>query len=342
MVLPSDATSLAEAWRILSGLTGTEGWRSTYLTSIGISRVLAARRMPEDMEAVLLGFPGIRMPDKASLPSGRGFLVEAIQVSPLPDLAFVALSRQPGARLDLFETMAHDIVSTLRDEEATDNARTILARMLERVRAWQEFMAQERDGVLGEEEEIGLHGELHILLELIDQLPDTAAAVNAWQGPLRGLHDFALPIGSIEVKSTAAPVGFRATIAALDQLDPAVRSPLHVAAVRLAEHPAGLTLTELVAKVRERVAAASQAAVQTFSLRVFQAGYLEAMASNYVRRFQVSDVRLLPVIEPFPMLTSRMMPRGVVSVRYVIDLDATDLPTVRLADVLQDVFRHDP
>ena len=340
--LPSDAIRLADAWRVLSGLTGTEGWRSTYLATIGISRVLAARRMPDDMEAVLLGFPGIRLPDRANLPSGRGFLVEAIKTFPLPGLAFVALSRQPGARLDLFETMAQDVVSALREEEATDNARVVLARMLERVRAWQEFMARERGGVLDEEGEIGLHGELHVLLELVDRFPDAVTAVNAWQGPVRGLHDFALPIGSLEVKSTTAPVGFRATIAALDQLDPAVRSPLHVAAVRLAEHAAGLTLAERVAQMRERLTAASQAALQTFSLRVLQAGFIEAMAPSYTRRFQVSDVRLLPVAGSFPMLTARTVPRGVVSARYVIDLDAADLLVVSFAEVLHDGARHDP
>lgn len=321
---------------------GNEGWRSTYLANIGISRVLAGRRMPEDTEALLLGFPGIRLSDKAALPSGRGFLVEVIQDPILPGLAFVALSRQPGARLNLFEIMAQDVVSVLREEEATNDARIILARMLERIRAWQEFMARDRGGVLDEEDEIGLHGELHTLLELVDRFPDAVMAVNAWQGPIRGLHDFVLPLGALEVKSTTAPTGFRATISALDQMDPAVQSPLHLVAVRLVEHAAGITLVERVALVRERVSRVSPSALQTFSLRVLQAGFIEAMAGHYTRRFQVSDVRLFPVAGSFPMLTIRSVPRGVISARYVIDLDAVDLPVVTFNDILHDVGRHDP
>ena len=190
-------------------------------------------------------------------------------------------------------------------------------------------------GILGGEDEIGLHGELHILMGLIEGLGNAAAAVDAWEGPLHGLHDFVLSVGAIEVKSTASAVGFRATISSLDQLDPAMRSPLHVAAVRLAEDAAGMTLPERVTVARARISEASAAAEQAFSLRLLRFGYIDAMAGHYTRRLKVVDVRLFAVSGGFPVLTTRSVPQGVVSAHYVIDLDALGLPITSLTDVLQ-------
>jgi hypothetical protein len=152
---------------------------------------------------------------------------------------------------------------------------------------------------------------------------------------MRGLHDFALPVGAIEVKASIAAAGFRAAISSLDQLDPAVRSPLHLAAVRLTDEAAGMTLTDRVASARERLSG-SPAAASGFSLRLLRYGYIEAMAAHYTRRLQIGDVRLFEIAGGFPALTFRTVPRGVVSASYVIDLDVTDLVSVTLPDVLQD------
>jgi hypothetical protein len=335
MAPPSDPLGLTEAWRALAGLDGGTGWRSTHLASIGRCRVMAARHLPEDCEALLLGFEDVRPPSGSDLPAGRGFHVEIVRDPALPRLVLIALTRQPGGQLDLFGAMAHDLVSVIRAEEATDDARIVMASVIARIRAWQEFMLKDRSGVLSEEDEIGLHGELYVLMELAEHLGDAAAAVEAWEGPMRGLHDFALPIGAMEVKSSVAAAGFRAAISSLDQLDPAVRSPLHVAAVRLTDGAAGMTLPDRVASARERMSG-SPAAASGFALRLLRYGYIEAMAAHYTRRLQIGDVRLFEIARGFPALTSRSVPRGVVSASYVIDLDIPGLAAATLPDVLQD------
>lgn len=329
----SDPFGLAEAWRALGGLSGESGWRSTHLGMIGPCRVLAARRLPEAREALLLGFRSVRLPPASALPAGKGFLVEAVQDPSMPGLALLALARQPGASPELFETMAQDLLAALRTDERTADARTLAERVLARVRAWQDFMLRDRSGVLADEDEVGLHGELHILAGLLEDLGSADQAVAAWKGPLRGVHDFALPAGAIEVKSTTSAAGFRADISSLDQLDPAVCSPLYLAAVRLADDAAGMTLPERIAATRERVG--ETPASQAFSLRLLRSGYVDAMAGHYTRRLRVADVRLFAVAGAFPSLTARSVPRGVVSARYVIDLDAVSLPALSLADVLR-------
>ncbi|MFZ1428722.1 MAG: PD-(D/E)XK motif protein [Geminicoccaceae bacterium] len=335
MAPPSDQLRLIEAWRALAGLDGEKGWRSTHLASVGRCRIMAARHMPDDREALLLGFQGVRPPSASDLPAGRGFHVEIVRDPALPGVVLIALARQPGAPLDLFEAMAYDLVSVIHTEEGTDDTRIVMVRVIARIRAWQEFMLRERSGILSQEDEIGLHGELHILTELIERLQDAAAAVEAWEGPMRGLHDFVLPIGAMEVKSSVASIGFRAAISSLDQLDQAVRSPLHLAAVRLTDDAVGMTLPERVAATREHLSG-SLVAASGFSLRLLRYGYIEAMSAHYTRRLKLADMRLFEVTDGFPALTSRAVPRGVVSASYVIDLDVPGLASATFSDVLQD------
>lgn len=335
MALPSDPLRLAEAWRALAGLDGEAGWRSTYLATIGSCRIMAARHMPDDREGLLLGFQDVRPPSPSEMPAGRGFHVEIVREPALPRLILIALARQPGAPLDLFGAMAQDLLSVIRSEEGTQGAQVVMACVVARIRAWQDFMLKDRSGVLSKEDEIGLHGELHVLTKLAVDLQDPMAAVTAWEGPMRGLHDFVLQIGAIEVKSSVAVTGFRATISSLDQLDQAVRSPLHLAAVRLRDDPVGLSLPEQVAATRA-VLSGSLEALSAFSHRLLRYGYIEAMASHYTRRLKLDDVRLFKVADGFPALTVRAVPRGVISASYVIDLDVSGLTAVTLSDVLQD------
>lgn len=331
----SDPLGLAEAWRALAGLEGEAGWRSTHLTSAGSCRIMAARCMPDDREGLLLGFEDVRPPSGSDLPSGRGFHVEVVRDPALPRVVLVALARQVGAQLDLFGAMAQDLIAAIQADGGAE-ARIVMARVIARIRAWQDFMQTERSRILSHDDEVGLHGELHILMELVEHFHDAVAVIDAWEGPLRGLHDFALRVGAIEVKSSAATVGFRAVVSSLDQLDHALRSPLHVAAVRLADDATGLTLPERIAVVQERLSGSAGAAAG-FSLRLLRCGYIDGMAAHYVRRLKVNDVRLFAVTETFPAVTARTVPPAVLSASYVIDLDALGPPSISLSDVLQDV-----
>ena len=312
MALPTDPDGLATAWRALTGSDDREGWRSTELVTLDRCRILAVRRMPEDREGVLVGFRDDVLPATLRLPSGRGFLVEQVRDAPA-GFFWIALSRRDGAGLDLFTTMVHDIVHTLRT-----GAPPSIEALLRRIHLWQDFMSRGSGALLGPEEEIGLFGELHVLELLLEHVPHPAVLLEAWTGPAGGLHDFVFGSGAIEVKTTLSSEGFRATIASLEQLDPAVRSPLHVAAVRLAARQGGLTLPEQVARLRERFPSGG-----VFDIRLLQAGYLAGMAEHHVRRFVVPEFRLIEVDGRFPHLTPRSVPAGILSARYTIELDTT-------------------
>lgn len=334
MARRSDAVRLAEAWRALAGNAGGSGWQTVHLLQLGEVAILAGRQKPEDREALLIGFRHARLPPPSQLPAGRGFSVDATRHPSLPNLLLLALTRQQDARTDLFEAMAQDLISLLADALHEDE-QTVADAVLARIRAWQDFMSYPRTGILTEDEEIGLHGELVVLEQLVAALPDSAAVVDMWQGPLRGLHDFMLPVGALEVKATTSVTGFRAQIGSLEQLDLSIRSPVFLAAVRLAASNAGQTLPQRVAQLRTLLIMCGGQAGQNFSARLLRAGYVDAFADRYTRRLIASDLRWIEVSADFPLLTPASVPRGVVSARYVIDLDMHLLPTTSLTTILE-------
>ena len=304
---PTDA--VATAWRALAGPGSREGWRVTDLLTVGNCRILAARLMPGDREALLVGFGGITLPGDRDLPAGRGFELERVSKGPA-DNSWLALSRRDGASLPLFTTMVHDVVGVMRN-----SASPTVEELLRRIRLWQAFMSRSGGALLGPEAEIGLFGELHVLGLLADHFPDPEVLLHAWTGPAGGLHDFVIGNGAIEVKASLSQDGFRAEIGSLEQLDPSVRAPLCLAAVRLVVSQSGLTLPQMIAQTRHRLGG-----TPTLDRRLMQAGYLPDMAEHHVRRFLVPASWFFEVDATFPHLTSRTVPLGIVDARYTIEL----------------------
>ena len=157
--------------------------------------------------------------------------------------------------------------------------------------------------------------------------------LDAWQGPLDGLHDFTLGSGGIEVKTTLSVGGFPATVSSLEQLDNGLRQPLFLAAVRLGLDTTGMTLPAMSDVIRDRLRD-NNAARDLFDVRLMQAGLLRAAAEHYTRRFLHISTALMPVDDKFPRLTRAQVHPAVRKARYEVDLDLTGAPNIDLANAL--------
>jgi hypothetical protein len=71
------------------------------------------------------------------------------------------------------------------------------------------------------------------------------------------------------------------------------------------------------------------------SERLIAAGYFDAHADRYVRRFAPADTRVVEVKDGFPRLTPGSVPLGVTKAAYEIDLDKAAGPSVPTADALK-------
>jgi len=331
MVLRSDE-ELKSVWRALSSTEQLEGWRMIVLRRIGSCELHAARRFPGNEETLLVGFPDARLPPSRQLPVGRGFEVTQVKMpGDVADLVTIGLVREPAGSLELFETMAEDCIRVLeRCSHATVG--TMLEQFIKRVVAWQEFMQKPRDGLLSPEQEVGLVGELLTLDELVHAGVPAPACVQAWEGPIDGVHDFVLGPGAIEVKTSLAVAGFPAKIGSIEQLDDAFRQPLYLAAQRLAVVAEGETLPAMIDRLRALFGDAGGA--ELFDRRVMHAGYLDMHADSYTRTFALVQTRLLHVNAAFPRMTPAIVGPAIRRASYELDVDLVTAPDVALHDAL--------
>lgn len=333
MARQTEREELLAAWRALTGDAGGEGWRTIPVAIGGACKIYAGRHFPGNEEALLVRFSSARVPQTDQLPQGRGFLVTRANVADGgASCDWIALCRQIAGSMDLFTMMAVDIVGTLEElRSSSDDG--LMRAFLSRIKAWQEFMRRGEDGVLNSAEEVGLVGELVFLQELVAAGLPAVVAVDAWRGPFDGIQDFALGNGAVEVKATALPSEFTATVTSLGQLDDSLIHPLFLAGVRLTLTSAGKTLPNIVGEIRGLLER-EPVALADFDNRLLRAGYLEAVADRYTRRFSRDNVRLFAIRDEFPRLSRANVAIEIRKVEYDINLDLVRAESIMLTDAL--------
>lgn len=329
MALPIDDFELA--WRSLRDSDDASGWRSISIATLGPCALRAGLSFPEKNEALLVSFSASAVPAAEKLPDGQGFTVSRAEHD-ADGVTWLALTRSAHGSVELFAAMVADVAHAIDAESGADEKR-LLRVFLGRIRAWQEFMRKGAQS-LSAESEIGLVGELTLLRVIIDAGVPLAAAIESWVGPLDGVRDFELGTGALEVKATLSATGFPAKIGSLEQLDDSARQPLFVAGVRLRQGETGQSLPDLVAEMRD-VAEGEAEAVRLLSERLIAAGYFDAHADRYIRRFTLVDTRVVEVKDGFPRLTLGSVPLGVTKATYEIDLDKAAGPSIAAADALK-------
>ncbi len=329
MAPQNDTERLQSAWRALAGDDRIEGWRTIPINVAGPCRLLAGRHFPGNEEAILIGFPSVRLPSDNLLPQGRGFRVARVPGGIAGGThAWVSLSREPLGSSDFFAMMAGDVMGLLESFPSASRER-LFVLFLSRIRAWQDFMERGRQGVLGPEAETGLYGELVVLRDIVATGIPAAYAVEAWQGPLNGLHDFSSNSGALEVKTTVSVNAFPARVESLEQLDPSLKQPLFLVGVRLAVSSTGRTLPGIVDMLRNRLLG-EPITLSVFESRLLHAGYLDALADHYTRRFETVGMIVFEVTESFPGLTRDKVDAAMRQAQYELDLDVLHVPGVPL------------
>jgi hypothetical protein len=329
MALPIDDIELA--WSSLRESADASGWRSISISAIGTCSLRAGRSFPEKEEALLAGFATAAVPAAEKLPEGQGFSVARVDLAQ-DGMTWLALTRKSDGSLELFSAMAVDVVRAMSIEGASDEHR-LLRVFLGRIRAWQEFMRKGAQA-LNPETELGLAGELTLLGAIIETGVPSVIAIESWVGPLDGIQDFELGTGAMEVKTTLSNTGFLAKIGSLEQLDDAVRQPLFLAGVRLRQTETGQNLPEFVDAIRRAIKGDAEAE-RLLNERLVAAGYFDAHADRYPRRFVHAGTCVIEVAADFPRLTLGEVPVGITRAMYEIDLDKAPGDNVGVAVALK-------
>lgn len=317
------------AWRALDRPEANEDWRFVHLVSFDEVSVEAGCHFPDRREALIVSFPGVSPVDRARLPEGKGFDVTSIESHTIfAGRTAIALIRSSEGSPEIFAVMVVDVLRSLEFAIAARNDKGIDV-FLDRVREWQVFMTR-KQRPLSVDAQTGLMGELWILRMLVDG-PFGAGALDCWQGPLRAAQDFHVRGGAIEVKSTVRTGTFLARINSIEQLD-GERSPLFLCGLRFEESGDGKSLVELVEELRGRFILSGTA--RAFDALLMVMGYLDDHAALYARLLVMKESKVFLSGGSMPRLVRASLPAALRSANYVLDLDALEVPSRNVEDML--------
>jgi hypothetical protein len=224
---------------------------------------------------------------------------------------------------DVFIRLAAAVCEAVtRDPETGGSAP---ARILDE---WRELLGR-RSTSMGGEVAVGLFGELTVLLHGVEAAGPSV--FERWVGPEGHPQDFASDGVAIEVKATTARNGHKVDIHGIQQLSIPAESSLYLAFVRVLSDPGGERLSDLAAALEKKGVPALE-----LRKRMKAAGFSEQGDDGY--RFAVGESTLHQVGPTFPRITEESfvngLPRGVESLRYVVDLTGSDPLSARdIADV---------
>ncbi len=220
--------------------------------------------------------------------------------------------------LDLvFERLIEDVLSRLelKSVQPAEACRQALDD-------WRTLLRTATDGP-SREKIIGLVGELEVLRLLASHSP--AAALDAWRGPSKSVHDFVRNSQEIEVKTTTSVAGHAISVSNIDQLDPRLVDTLHLVVVHALANEASASLDDRIDQL------ISMGVPRGELLRkVDEAGYVYESGARIDDRFEIRSVRAWPVDQAFPGLrageigTQRM--KGVSKIKYDLNLDSAPDP----------------
>jgi Putative PD-(D/E)XK family member, (DUF4420) len=230
----------------------------------------------------------------------------------------LVLTLEKQVDCDLFEGLCRTLASAL--EHASDSA-SALAAALAHIRRWKTFLSGRGGQHLSAEEVRGLFAELTFLLELMDRLPSTGAAIEAWLGPERSHQDFIFGNTAVEIKSLSGTERSTVHISSEDQLE-SLNDALFLRIYRLSNLPearGARSLNDIVSAVQALITNAE--VVEDFDRKLAIHGY--APLPEYEEpRFVVSEVRSYRVEQEFPRLIRSQLPVGITKVAYEIRLEA--------------------
>ncbi len=303
----------------------TPGLRTLPVKEYNGREIRAGILFPDRTETLLLGFQEC-FPQE--LPQGHGFCVRKVDAHSIDTSKnWLAIIRHTRGDKAIFATMAEDLCTVL------ETRRISTALFLERIRAWQEFMASGKTPAMSRQTETGLFGEIIILKKLMERLGDRKAILG-WKGPDGGLQDFRFDDFTLEVKTCSSSKGFPVTIDNLEQLDESLApAPLYLAGVRLLPAENGLSLSELIDELSEKLLPDPDL-MQRFERLLIRGGYISVPAKK-LREFTIGEILIYPVTSNLPHFCRSTVPDTFLQVSYTIDLEKTALSSVSLSDVIK-------
>jgi hypothetical protein len=231
---------------------------------------------------------------------------------------YVRIEQGEGSDDEVYFAVSDDLCSCLEGVEKSD-LRKKLSDALER---WKRFFSLRESIKLTMQEQIGLFGELWLLRSMLHNGAGSQI-IGCWKGPYHEVFDFSLQNMSIEVKTTAAKMPYKAHISNELQLDDRLAGGILVlcfVAVQVGES-SGETLGDVVKSIEDYVKD-DEVACGLFQDKAFGCGLGKPYIDRYTAKYIVKEHAFFNVGEGFPRILSKDLPNGVGDISYSLDISA--------------------
>lgn len=245
----------------------------------------------------------------------QGFKVSR-QYDPVARRSRVMLDLVRVGFRDVFEIMAEDVLTSILSSKSEPDA---VGAMRQKLDQWERFMRGAGPDGLSREMQVGLFGELSLLLTLLQAGLPAEVLLRWWHGPACDNQDFQAGAGGVEVKTSTANSPTLVKVSNELQLDDSDCSPLFLVHIWLREvEGSGQTLPGLIDDISHGLSGTER---QRFSERLFEAGYHEMHRSKYLDAGYIERSRHCYSVEGlFPRIRRDDLRTGVSRVSYHIDL----------------------
>lgn len=226
--------------------------------------------------------------------------------------------RQNGLE-SVFGRLCQDLIDAAN---GVPDEKALVSLFRERLNLWKKLFQHGGSGFLQAHEIKGLLAEMLVLETMLrDGERDVHATVVGWTGPLGADQDFIYSNRAVEVKAIV-PGAESVTISSLEQLHCSIHMHLVLAALRQATlgEPGAIGLNGLAARI-EGMIASNPDALTVFKERLLEARYFEHEYYDTVLFEPVSVIKYR-VDDSFPKLVRDMVPAGIVSASYALDINA--------------------
>jgi len=231
---------------------------------------------------------------------------------------YVRIEQSEGSNDEVYFAVSDDLCSCLKGIER-DNLHKKLSEALER---WRQFFSLRENINLTREEQLGLFGELWMLRSML-QNDVGLKAIGYWKGPYHAVFDFSLQNMSIEVKTTAAKMPYKAYISNEVQLNDRLAGGA-LALCFIAVQPSdssGETLADLVQYMEDYIDN-TETAYSIFLDKIFGCGLGKPYIDRYATRYIVKEHAFFNVKEGFPRILSENLPNGLGDISYSLEVGA--------------------
>ena len=195
-------------------------------------------------------------------------------------------TRESG--LDVFFSLCDHLVNTLSDDSDPNK---ISRNLLRELKLWKLFFSNSV-GPLSKERLLGFAGELLTLETLLDSSNKNSYEVTlGWEGPNRGLHDFAYEACLFEVKSSILSTEMYFNIFSPTQLTETGGKNLYLIHQVFSWEASGISINNLVSRLKKKLAD-NKVASSIFDELISLSGYHKMHHDYYeTQEFRLSHVK---------------------------------------------------